>query len=196
MAGARVMTTFGASAQEGHRLACMRTLFPFTRSNVHWAEAVAKVYFVFALTGLVLSAIFFAVEQGEERERALRFEDSLWFVWCTFHGTGFGDVHPKGAVGRIVAMMLAFLGYWFVLFAMCAVMLSQLAAEPTPTLRTLPKRIFNLVWPSMLVVGVLIMAVGLVAPGLEGMCAGQDTEDGCGWDMGAYFAWCVMWRSP
>ena len=84
MAGARVMTTFGASAQEGHRLACMRTLFPFTRSNVHWAEAVAKVYFVFALTGLVLSAIFFAVEQGEERERALRFEDSLWFVWVRF----------------------------------------------------------------------------------------------------------------
>ena len=136
-------------------------LFPFASGNRIWLVVVARAYFFCMFLNVALGLIFYAAEGMEDRffggtgkplEHVGRGEstldEALWFVYCTFHGTSFGDVYPRTTAGRLVAMLVALLGYFFFALKMCVILLSQLAGEPPPTTFSVPKRMVRAAAPS------------------------------------------------
>lgn len=187
-----------------------KQLFPFARRNRGWLKVVLQVYALFCAGGLGL-AVGISIADGDEwiKDRDLdpssRWTLAIWYIWCTFHGTSFGEITPASPVGKLIGCVAATLGYWFLLILLSVVLLSQLAGEQEPTVRSVVGRIAGATWPSLLAVFACILVFAALIP-----IDKFDWEDeGNGTDTGAdgsdqamsygdklYFCWVVVFRSP
>jgi len=84
------------------------------------------------------------------------------------------------------------MGYWFIIFMCCIVMLSQLPGEKTPSLFSTLSRMISAVWPSYLVFITIIFLVGAQC----GPYVNFDHDGENLWPTGVYFMWQTAHRMP
>jgi len=119
-------------------------------------------------------------------------DECFWFVFTTMHGIGFGEYSARGVAGRMIAMFCCTVGYWFTIFMMGIIMMSQLPGEKTPTLCSVISRMFSALWPSYSVFLSIVLAVGsVVGPYVSKDHAGNNL-----YSTGFYWAWTTVHRTP
>jgi hypothetical protein len=132
-------------------------------------------------------------DNGLTAKGSTALDECFWFVVTTVHGIGFGEFMPKDAKGRFVSMMCCSLAYWFPVFLMSIVMLSQLPGEEIPTLGSVARRVISAVAPSYTIFIAIVCAIGsTVGPYVS-------SDYGYGWnlyDTGIYWMWQVAHRMP
>ena len=155
------------------------------------------------MVNVALGLLVYAAEGDlwleQEGVGASTLDEALWFVSCTFHGTSFGDFYPRTTPGRVVAMLVALLGYFFFALKMCVILLSQLAGEPLPTTFSVPKRMVRGAAPSFALLVLVLLVVsafsaGVLSPWPETALQAEGEPANLG--EAFYFAWCVTFRSP
>jgi hypothetical protein len=177
---------------------------PFRAGNREWILVVMKGYCFVIITCFVLACVLNSVEgekwlNSDVRSNHLTakgntaLDECGWFVITTVHGIGFGEFLPRTAIGRIVASICITGGYWFPIFMMSIVMLSQLAGEKVPSLSGVICRMICAVWPSYAVFVTVVLMLGSQA--------GDDVSSDHGfgwqkWDTGIYWFWQVCHRMP
>jgi len=179
-------------------------LFPFRSGNRVWVIILLKAYFCCVLLGFCLACILNAVEGKKWLRSTIRgdwgvmargdtaLDECFWFVFTTMHGIGFGEFMARGVAGRLIAMFCCAIGYWFTVFMMSIIMLSQLPGEKAPTLYSVTARMVSALWPSYSVFLALVLAVGAVV----GPYVSKDHEGLNEWPTGMYWTWTVVHRTP
>jgi hypothetical protein len=178
--------------------------FPFRPGNREWILVVMKGYCFVIVMCFLLACVLNSVEGKKWLETDFRnnhltakgntaLDECGWFVITTVHGIGFGEFMPRSFFGRVIAMLCISGGYWFPMFMMSIVLLSQLAGEKTPSLLSVIYRMVCAVWPSYAVFIAIILVLGSQA----GPYVSSDR--GFGWnvyDTGGYWFWQVCHRMP
>lgn len=176
---------------------------PFRIGNREWFCVLMKGY-IAALGGcLVLACVLNSIEGSKWVNHDLRgrgaaargntaLDECIWFVFTTVHGIGFGEFNARGVAGRLVAMTCVSLGYWFIIFLMCIVMLANLPGEQVPTLRGVMHRMVSAVWPSYLI----FLFITLVGGSMIGPYVSHDPFGRNEWPTGVYYMWTVIHRMP
>lgn len=176
---------------------------PFRAGNRHWLLLLLKAYITCLISCLLLACVLNSVEGKKWVDTDLRghgvkargntaLDECIWFVFTTVHGIGFGEFNARGVASRLIAMTCVSIGYWFTIFLLCVVMLSNLPGEHTPSLYSVTARMVSAVWPSYLVVLFLIVVCG-------SMCGPYVSDDPFGyngWPTGIYWLWTVVHRMP
>jgi|Transcript_52995 hypothetical protein len=177
---------------------------PFRAGNRLWLVVILKGYSFVIVAGFVLACVLNSVEGKKwlssditgkhfsgKGDTAL--DECFWFVITTIHGIGFGEFLPRSGVGRFVTMLCISCGYWFPLFMLAIVLLSQLAGEKMPTLQGVISRMVCAVWPSYAVFLAMVLTLGAQAGPYV------SSDHGFGWqqfDTGIYWFWQVAHRMP
>jgi hypothetical protein len=179
-------------------------LFPFRSGNRVWVIILLKAYFCCVILGFCLACILNACEGSKWLSTTIRggwgvkargdsaLDECFWFVFTTMHGIGFGEFNARGVTGRLIAMFCCTIGYWFTIFMMAIIMLSQLPGEKVPSLYGVVSRMFAALWPSYSVFLAIILAVGAVV----GPYVSKDHEGRNEWPTEMYWAWTVVHRTP
>lgn len=178
-------------------------LFPFRSGNRVWVIILLKAYFCCVLLGFCLACILNALEGnlwmhsvkgswGVEAKGDTALDECFWFVFTTMHGIGFGEFMARGVTGRLIAMFCCAIGYWFTIFMMSIIMLSQLPGEKAPSLYSVTTRMVTALWPSYSVFLSVVLAVGSVV----GPFVSKDHEGRNEWPTGMYWAWTTVHRTP
>lgn len=176
---------------------------PFREGNRAWFFVLIKAYVTCIMSCVLLACVLNSVE-GERwvasdlRGEGLRangetaLDECFWFVFTTVHGIGFGEFNARGVASRLIAMACISLGYWFAIFLMCIVLLSNLPGEPVPTLCGVTCRMVSAVWPSYLVFIFLTVTSGsMVGPYVSNDPWGHNE-----WPTGIYYMWTTIHRMP
>ena len=81
----------------------------FARFNLHFWQITwqLKSVFMSLIMMIVVGAILIATTE------AIPFNDALYFAFVTGSTVGYGDIVPISAAGRIVSIVLAFIGILF-----------------------------------------------------------------------------------
>lgn len=180
-------------------------VFPFRSGNRAWILVLLKAYLSCLIVGFLLACILNSVEGSAWLEGGLRhhegnlhalgdtaLDECLWFVFCSMHSVGFGEFMPRGAPGRIIAMICCTMAYWISIFVMCIIMLAQLPGERTPTLFGAAERVFLACWPSYSVFVCIVLSVGATCgPYLSSDPYGPNESP-----TGMYWMWCTAHRMP
>merc|ERR1719265_2083284 len=61
-------------------------------------------------------------------------DECVWFCFTTLHGIGFGEFMPRDSTGHVIACATIAMSYWYMIFMMAIVLLSQLPRSKTPSL--------------------------------------------------------------
>jgi len=164
---------------------------------------ILKAYLVCLATCFVLACVLNSVEgdtwlesdvhgHGTEAHGSSALDECFWFVTTTMHGIAFGEFMTRGTVGRLIAMLCCSLGYWFILFMMSIIMLSQLPGERAPRLYDVAQRMVTSLWPSYTVFLSVVVGCGcMLGPYLS-----RDKDGRNGWATGVYFSWTLAHRMP
>jgi voltage-gated potassium channel len=86
------------------------------KTHHHFFYELFRVYkiqrFILIEVGLILIAasIVPLVEQSAPHARIQSFSDGLWWALVTVTSTGYGDLYPVTAFGKIIAVLLMFSG--------------------------------------------------------------------------------------
>lgn len=177
---------------------------PFRQGNREWIYVVMKGYCFVIATCFVLACVLNSFEgkmwlDSDVRSNHLTakgntaLDECGWFVITTVHGIGFGEFMPRTGFGRFISMLCMAGGYWFPLFMMSIVLLSQLAGEKTPSLTSVITRMVCAVWPSYAVFLTIVLVLGSQAGPYV------SSDHGFGWqlyDTGVYWFWQVCHRMP
>lgn len=178
-------------------------VFPFRGGNRVWLLVIMKAYVACLMACFLLACVLNSVEgdkwlksnyhdHGVRARGDTALDECIWFVFTSSHGIGFGEFMPRGPTGRIIAMGCVAMGYWFAIFLMCIVMLSQLPGEKTPTLYSVATRMVSSVWPSYAVFCCITIFAGCtVGPYLS-----RDKDGLNEWPTGVYWTWTVVHRAP
>jgi hypothetical protein len=193
-----------ASAAGENVGACLWKAFPFRNGNRLWLAIILQALSMNVIICFLLACVLNSVEgdtwlKSDVRDNGLTakgdtaLDECFWFVFTTVHGIGFGEFMPRDAKGRFISMFCCSLAYWFPIFLMSIVMLSQLPGEKMPTLGKVVVRVASAVWPSYVA---FILAVCVI-----GSTAGPyvSSDYGYGWntyDTGIYLMWQVAHRMP
>lgn len=129
---------------------CVWKAFPFRAGNRMWLAVILQAISLNIIFCFVLACVLNSIEgdrwlRDDVRDNGLTakgdtaLDECFWFVFTTVHGIGFGEFMPKDAKGRFISMMCCSLAYWFPIFMMSIVMLSQLPGERMPTLAGVAK---------------------------------------------------------
>lgn len=177
---------------------------PFRSGNRMWLVVIIKAYVACLMSCVVLACIINSIDgkswlttdvNGKPWSRARgkgALDECIWFVVTTVHGIGFGEFMAHGRGARWIAMACVSLGYWFLIFLLAIVMLSNLPGERIPSLYSVTYRIVNAVWPSYLIFMLFVIIVGSTM----GPYVSLDQFDKNGMDTGIYFSWTVAHRMP
>jgi hypothetical protein len=175
---------------------------PFRAGNRGWILVIFKAYVACLCMCMGLACIINSIEgkkwlhedvNGKSWSRArgdFALDECIWYVVTTVHGIGFNEFNAHGKAARYVTCLCVSLGYWFVIFLLAAVLLSQLPGERTPSLYSVTARVVNAVWPSYSV----FVLFTVVAGSTLGPYVSEDQFDSNGMDTGVYFAWTVAHR--
>jgi voltage-gated potassium channel len=88
------------------RLFRLANLFRIAR---HWKLSTFLYLIIILAATITFGAIaILSVEEGNEKIKD--FEDAIWFSVTTLTISGFGDVYPITTAGRVVAVVLSFVG--------------------------------------------------------------------------------------
>jgi len=179
-------------------------LFPFRSGNRVWFFILLKAYLCIIFLGFCLACMLNAIEGkkwigttshfgwGVVAHGDTALDECFWYVFTTMHGINFGEFMARGVAGRLIAMFCCAIGYWFTIFMMSIVMISQLPGEKAPSLLGLTSRMVQALWPSYSVFLAVVLAVGSVV----GPYISKDYEGGNKWPTGMYWAWTVVHRTP
>lgn len=179
-------------------------LFPFRSGNRVWVFILLKAYICCLILGVCLACLLNAIEGKRWIGTTSRFsygvtakgdtalDECIWYVFTTMHGIGFGEFMARGAAGRLIAMFCCAIGYWFTIFMMSIIMMSQLPGEKAPSLRGATCRMFHALWPSYSVFLAIVLAIGSVV----GPYVSHDHQGLNGWPTGMYWAWTTVHRAP
>lgn len=176
---------------------------PFRAGNRHWICLLLKSYITCLVSCLLLACVLNSVEgekwvatdlrgHGVTAKGKTALDECIWFVFTTVHGIGFGEFNARGVVSRLIAMACVSIGYWFTIFLLSVVMLSNLPGERTPSLCSVTARMVSAVWPSYLVFLFLIVVCGAQC----GPYVSDDPFGYNGWPTGIYWLWTVAHRMP
>jgi hypothetical protein len=177
-------------------------LCPFRAGNRTWAVVLLQGYIIcLATVGILAFALnFLEGDQwmiGDKGATQRAYGDSaldecLWFTFMTLHGIGFGEFMPRQTAGHLIAMIAIQLCYWFMIFMMAIVLLSQLPGTKSPNLVSIIAHMARIAWPSYLLFTSLILFVGsILGPYLSDAPSGWNDAP-----TGIYWLWCVMHRAP
>jgi voltage-gated potassium channel len=75
-------------------------------------EGVRDAAVLAAIVVLASGAIFYEAEKAEQRVGSIW--DGIWWAFGTVSTVGYGDLIPKTTIGRILAIVLMFVGIGFV----------------------------------------------------------------------------------
>jgi voltage-gated potassium channel len=93
------------------RLFRLANLFRIAR---HWKLSTFLYLIIILAATITFGAIaILSVEEGNEKIKD--FEDAIWFSVTTLTISGFGDVYPITTAGRVVAVVLSFVGLGIIL---------------------------------------------------------------------------------
>jgi len=184
-------------------------LFPFRSGNRVWVFILLKAYFCCIILGFCLACLLNAIEGSQWIGTTSRFEwgvtgkgdtaldECIWYVFTTMHGIGFGEFLARGVAGRLISMFCCAIGYWFTIFMMSIIMMSQLPGDKAPSLLGTFSRMFQALWPSYSVFLAIAMAIGsVVGPYISRDSAGCNTAGCPKWPKGMYWAWTTVHRAP
>lgn len=89
------------------------------------------IYFaiIFAATIIFGSIAIYAVEAGLENSSIQSYEDAIWFAITSATISGYGDVYPATTEGRVIAVVLIFLGLAMILGFLTSVGTMVMAAK-------------------------------------------------------------------
>jgi len=177
--------------------------FPFRSGNRIWLTVLLEAYIACLGACFVLACMLNAVEgdkwlqskwhgHGVRANGITALDECFWFVITTMHGVAFSDFMVRGLTGRLIAMLCVSLGYWFLIFMLSIIMLSQLPGEKAPRLYDVASRMAAIVWPSYLLV--VSFAVGLGAT--LGPSLSRDHDGKNQWATGVYYTWTLVHRMP
>jgi hypothetical protein len=179
---------------------------PFRPGNREWLCVIVKAYTACLVSCMLLACVLNSLEGKKWIENDLvgiggtgiqakgnsALDECLWFVITTVHGIGFGEFNARGHFSRFVACACVSIGYWFVIFLMSIVMLSNLPGEKVPTLYSMTMRLISACWPSYLVFLTFTFAVG----SMLGPYVSHDPFGRNEWPSGLYFMWTTVHRMP
>lgn len=179
-------------------------IFPFGSGNRVWVFILLKAYLCCIIAGFCLACSLNAVEGrkwlgtthhggfGLTAKGDTALDECFWFVFTTMHGIGFGEFMARGFAGRLIAMLCCSIGYWFTIFMMSIIMMSQLPSEKAPSLLGVTSRMVHALWPSYSVLLGIVLAIGSVV----GHYLSRDPEGNNEWPTGMYWAWTTVHRAP
>merc|ERR1719272_940246 len=164
---------------------------------------LAKAYILCLVCCFLLACVMNSIEgkrwveydlrgEGKRATGDTALDECIWFVFTTVHGIAFGEFNARGVASRLIAMACVSIGYWFCIFLMCIVMLSNLPGEKVPSLYGVTARLVGAVWPSYLVFLAFTVSVGsLLGPYVSADPFGRNE-----WPTGIYWTWTVVHRMP
>jgi len=180
---------------------------PFRVGNRQWLMVLVKGYLLCLAFCLVLACVLNSIEgdvwsdYGNYHSKGARgvksygdtaLDECLWFVVTTVHGIAFNEFNARGVASRLIAMSCVSIGYWFIIFLLSIVMLSNLPGEKLPSLSGVMRRLVSAVWPSYMVFLFITVCVGsMVGPYVSNDPYGKNE-----WPTGIYFMWTVVHRMP
>lgn len=180
---------------------------PWRARNRGWLSVLLQGYFGCVFGGFLMACVLNSVEgnrwvtggvrhvgfnHNPKANGATALDECFWFIFTTMHGIAFGEFMPRGAPGRIIAMITCSIGYWFIIFMCCIAMFSQLPGEKMPTLGRTLSRMISAAWPSYVVFCFIIAIVGA-------NCGPYVNHDNYGkneWPTGIYWLWQTAHRMP
>jgi len=147
-------------------------VFPWSKRNRAWMGCVLQAYAACNFAGFLLACVLNSLEgqawlasahnhytghRGGLATGKSALDECFWYVFTTMHGIAFGEFIPQSTAGHWIAMLCCSIGYWFIIFLCCIVMLAQLPGEKVPTFYSTLCRMISAVWPSYLVFIALIV---------------------------------------
>jgi hypothetical protein len=177
---------------------------PFKPGNRMWLNVVIQGYSFVLGSCIILSCVLNSVEGEDWIRRSVRgnqgptakgdtaLDECFWFVVTTVHSIGFGEFMARGVASRIIAMTCVTLGYWFPLFLLSIILLSNLPGERLPSLMSVTSRMIGAVWPSYAVFLCITVCIGATM----GPYVSDDPYGRNEWPTGVYYFWTVVHRMP
>lgn len=180
-------------------------LVPFRQGNRIWVVDLYKAYVACLLVGTFLAVTLNLLEgdiwlgkSGHQMKGILKskgesaLDECLWYIFCNMHGVGMNDFMPHSTAGRLIGMMVTAFSYWFPIYMMAIVVLSQLPGEKALGAAGTAERLLLAVWPSYAFLLGATCAVGsLMGPYVSDDPAGVNE-----WPTGIYWLWTVVHRQP
>lgn len=197
-------------------------VFPFRAGNRMWGWVLVKAYGSLIVLSFVLACMLNAMEGKawtsggyDDKHLAKRgngfgnnsdivakgktaLDECFWFIICTVHGAGFGEFNAQGTPGRLLGGVCVCIGYWFPIFLMTIVMISQLPGEKAPTVLGCLGRLVSAVWPSYILLLALTFVAGYsIGPYISPDGWTHHDVDGRNYGItGVYFLWQIIHRMP
>jgi len=183
-------------------------VLPFRSGNRMWALVLLQAYLLCMLLVLVGGFIINFIEGDTWTDlearwaRGLRngkqnsygdtaLDECIWFVFMTMHGMTFGEFMPVSSTGHVIIMIVAGVGYWYLILMAAVVLLSQLPGQKTKNLLQVLADLVSACLPSYLVYGFVVLAAG-------SQLGPYFSKDPTGFNdhwTGMYMMWCVAHRT-
>jgi hypothetical protein len=189
---------------------CCWKVAPFREGNRMWLMDLYKAYVFCLLVGSFLAVVLNLLEGDQWLDKKdshsphmtlvrttgeTALDECLWFVFTTMHGVAFNDFNAHDVGGRLISMFISAFSYWFPIYMMSIIVLSQLPGEKAIGAFGVAERVFFAVLPSYTLLILATCAVGaMMGPYISDDEAGVAT--GNEWPSGIYWLWTVVHRQP